>query len=98
MWFWPTEAFVTANKDKNEDLFWAVRGGGGNFGVVTAFKFKLHPIDTVYAGPILYDLSETEEVMRWYRDFLLKDAPDDLNGFFAFLPPSGSYVSGTASS
>jgi FAD/FMN-containing dehydrogenase len=83
-------SFVTANKDKNEDLFWAVRGGGGNFGVVTAFKFKLHPIDTVYAGPILYELSEAEEVMKWYRDFLLKHAPADLNGFFAFLtiPPA----------
>jgi len=69
-------------------LFWAIRGGGGNFGVVTSFTFKLHPIDTIYGGPILYELGETAEVMKWYRD-LIKTAPDDLNGWFAFLtvPP-----------
>jgi len=80
--------FVKANASENPDLFWAIRGGGGNFGVVTSFTFKLHPIDAIYGGPILYELSETEEVMKWYRD-LIKTAPDDLNGFFAFLtvPP-----------
>jgi FAD/FMN-containing dehydrogenase len=80
--------FVKANADENSDLFWAIRGGGGNFGVVTAFTFKLHPIDTVYGGPILYELSETADVMKWYRD-LITVAPDDLNGWFAFLtvPP-----------
>ena len=81
-------SFVTANKDQNPDLFWGVRGGGGNFGVVTAFTFKLHPIDMIYGGPMLWELSETEKIMKWYRDFIVK-APDDLNGFFAFLtvPP-----------
>ena len=81
--------FVKANADENPDLFWAIRGGGGNFGVVTSFTFKLHPIDTIYGGPMLYELSETAEVMKWYRD-LIKAAPDDLNGFFAFLtvPPA----------
>jgi FAD/FMN-containing dehydrogenase len=80
--------FVRASADENPDLFWALRGGGGNFGVVTAFTFKLHKIDTVYGGPMLYELSETTEVMRWYRDFIVK-APDELNGWFAFLtvPP-----------
>lgn len=80
--------FARASADENSDLFWALRGGGGNFGVVTAFTFKLHQIDTVYAGPILYELSETAEVMKWYREMIVK-APDDLNGFFAFLtvPP-----------
>jgi FAD/FMN-containing dehydrogenase len=80
--------FVKANPSENPDLFWALRGGGGNFGVVTSFSFKLHPIDTIYGGPILYELSEAAEVMKWYRD-LIKRAPDDLNGFFAFLtvPP-----------
>ena len=81
--------FVKANADENPDLFWALRGGGGNFGVVTSFTFKLHPIDTLYAGPMLYELSETADVMKWYRD-LIPSAPDDLNGFFAFLtvPPA----------
>src|SRR6266478_6436184 len=80
--------FVRTNADENSDLFWALRGGGGNFGVVTAFTFRLHPIDTVYGGPMLYELSETADVMKWYRD-LIPTAPDDLNGFFAFLtvPP-----------
>jgi len=81
-------SFVTANAGQNQDLFWAVRGGGGNFGVITAFTFKLHPIDTVYAGPILYEMSEAEDVLKWYSK-LIKEEPDDLNGFFAFLvvPP-----------
>jgi FAD/FMN-containing dehydrogenase len=81
-------SFVTANAKQNQDLFWAVRGGGGNFGVVTAFTFKLHPIDMIYGGPMLYDISETEDVLKWYRK-IIKDAPDELTGFFAFLtvPP-----------
>ena len=81
-------SFVTANKDQNQDLFWAVRGGGGNFGVVTAFTFKLHSLSTVYAGPILYELDKTEAVLKWYRKFI-HEAPQELNGFFAFLtvPP-----------
>jgi len=81
--------FVKANADENSDLFWAIRGGGGNFGVVTSFTFNLHPIDTVYGGPMLYELGETAEVMKWYRN-LIKAAPDELNGFFAFLtvPPA----------
>jgi hypothetical protein len=81
-------SFVTANANQNQDLFWALRGGGGNFGVVTSFTFNLHPISMIYGGPMLYELSESEDVMKWYRE-LIKDAPDDLNGFFAFLtvPP-----------
>jgi FAD/FMN-containing dehydrogenase len=80
--------FARASADENPDLFWALRGGGGNFGVVTAFTFKLHKIDTVYGGPMLYELSETTDIMKWYRDFIV-NAPDDLNGWFAFLtvPP-----------
>lgn len=81
--------FVRADAKENPDLFWALRGGGGNFGVVTAFTFRTHRVSTVYAGPMLYELSESAEVMKWYRDFL-PAAPDDLNGFFAFLtvPPA----------
>src|SRR6202795_3857571 len=62
--------FFQENEREKTDLFLALRGGGGNFGVVTSFTFKLHPIDTVYAGPMLYELSETAEVMKWYRDLI----------------------------
>jgi FAD/FMN-containing dehydrogenase len=81
-------SFVQANADENSDLFWAIRGGGGNFGVVTAFTFQAHPVSTVIAGPTLWPLERTTEVLEFYRDFI-HDAPDDLNGFFAFLtvPP-----------
>jgi FAD/FMN-containing dehydrogenase len=80
--------FVTASAEKNQDLFWAIRGGGGNFGVVTSFLFKLHTVHTDYAGPMLYEMSEAPKVMAWYREFIRK-APEDLSGFFAFLivPP-----------
>jgi FAD/FMN-containing dehydrogenase len=80
--------FVTANAKENVDLFWAVRGGGGNFGVVTSFLFKAHPVHTVYGGPILWPMENAAEMMRWYRSFIAK-APIDLYGFFAFhtVPP-----------
>ena len=81
-------SFVTAGAEKNPDLYWAIRGGGGNFGVVTSFLFRLHPIDTVYAGPMFWELEQAADMMRWYRDFITR-APEELNGFFAFLvvPP-----------
>jgi len=80
--------FVTASASENEDLFWAVCGGGGNFGVVTSFVFALHPISTIIGGPTLWPLEQAPEVLRWYRDFIT-EAPEDLNGFFTFLvvPP-----------
>lgn len=81
--------FVTVSAKENEDLHWAIRGGGGNFGVVTSFLFRSHPVKTVYAGPTLWELDRTTEVMQFYREFISK-APKDLNGFFAFLvvPPA----------
>jgi FAD/FMN-containing dehydrogenase len=81
--------FVTANAETNPDLYWALRGGGGNFGVVTSILYRLHPISTVYAGPMLWHLDKAGEVLRWYRDFM-PQAPDELSGFFAFLkvPPA----------
>lgn len=80
---------MTASADENPDLFWALRGGGGNFGVVTSFEFRLHPVGTVYAGPILYPLERAAELLRFYRDFII-GAPEDLSAFFAFLiaPPA----------
>jgi hypothetical protein len=81
-------SYVTADANNNADLFWAIRGGGGNFGVITSFKFKLHAVDIIYGGPMLWELSETEEMMKWYHE-LIQKAPDDLNGFFALMtvPP-----------
>jgi FAD/FMN-containing dehydrogenase len=80
--------FVTANSKEHSDLFWAVRGGGGNFGVVTSFLFKAHNIHTDYAGPMLWQLEDAAEMLRWYRRYI-PTAPSALNGFFAFLtvPP-----------
>ena len=81
-------SFVTASATDHPDLFWAVRGGGGNFGIVTSFEFQLHPIDTVYAGPMLWPLERSAEVLRWYRDFL-PAAPHELSGFFLYLTVPG---------
>jgi FAD/FMN-containing dehydrogenase len=77
-------SFVTVSKDKNTDLFWAIRGGGGNFGIVTSFKFQAHPVKTVIGGPTLFPIERTEEIMAWYHKFIT-DAPDDLNGFIATM-------------
>jgi hypothetical protein len=81
-------SFVHVDAEHHPDLFWAIRGGGGNFGVVTSFRFRLHPLSSVVAGPMLWHMDRAEELMRWYRDFI-RDAPDQINGFFAFLkvPP-----------
>lgn len=74
-------SFVTASKTENPDLFWAVRGGGGNFGVVTSFLFQAHPVKTVYAGPIFWDAAKYgKAIMRAYRDFL-PTAPEELGAF-----------------
>jgi hypothetical protein len=84
--------FVTASQDSHPDLFWALRGGGGNFGVVTSFTFRCHPIGehgTIIGGPVFYDLADTAEVMRWYRD-LVPSLPEELSGWIALLtiPPA----------
>ncbi len=80
-------SFVTASEASHPDLLWALRGGGGNFGVVTSFTFRCHPVGEageVIGGPVLYDIADTEEVFRWYRD-LLPRLPDELNGWIAVL-------------
>lgn len=77
-------SFVTVGASENQDLFWAIRGGGGNFGIVTSFKFQAHPVKTVFGGPTLWPIEQTEEVMSWYHDFI-HQAPDELNGFIATL-------------
>ncbi|HYL02716.1 MAG TPA: FAD-binding oxidoreductase [Steroidobacteraceae bacterium] len=80
---------VRACESENADLFWALRGGGGNFGVVTEFEFRLHPVRTVIAGMVLYPASRANAMLRFYREFAAT-APDELTTVFAFLtaPPA----------
>ncbi|HEX6679098.1 MAG TPA: FAD-binding oxidoreductase [Gaiellaceae bacterium] len=80
---------VTADASENTDLYWAIRGGGGNFGVVTQLTLRLHPISTVVAGPMFWSLDHGADILRWYREFIV-NAPEDLGGFFAFMsvPPA----------
>ncbi|HKA60239.1 MAG TPA: FAD-binding oxidoreductase [Gemmatimonadales bacterium] len=80
---------LRASEDEHPDLFWALRGGGGNFGVATSFEFRLHPVGpTVLAGPIFWDAADAREVLRYYREFI-RDAPDDLGTVVRFgtAPP-----------
>jgi FAD/FMN-containing dehydrogenase len=79
---------LTASDQENEDLFWALRGGGGNFGVVTSFEYRLHPVGDIYGGPMLFELRDAANVLRFYRDFI-RDAPEELGGFPAWqiAPP-----------
>ena len=85
-------SFVTAGRSENADLFWALRGGGGNFGVVTSFEFRLYPVSTVYFGPTFWPLEEAGLVLKAFRDFIQK-APETVGGFFAFLvvPPAPTF-------
>jgi FAD/FMN-containing dehydrogenase len=79
---------VQANENENPDLYWAIRGGGGNFGVATKIQARLHPVDTVVAGPMFWPLDKAADVLKWYREFIV-NAPEELGGWFAFLsvPP-----------
>jgi FAD/FMN-containing dehydrogenase len=81
-------SFVTASADEHSDLFWAIRGGGGNFGIVTSFLFQAHPVSMVCAGPMLWEMDQAADIMKWYREFIVQ-APEEINGFFAFMtvPP-----------
>jgi len=73
-------SFVTASNERNADLLWALRGGGGNFGVVTSFLFQLHPVSTVFAGPVAWDQKHARAIMQSYREFLPR-APEELGAF-----------------
>jgi FAD/FMN-containing dehydrogenase len=91
-------SFVTASANQHPDLFWAVRGGGGNFGVVTSFLFQAHDVHTIIGGPTFWELDRSAEILKWYRDFIVS-APRELNGFFAFLtvppaPPFPDFIQG----
>ena len=80
---------VRASADENPDLFWALRGGGGNFGVVTSFLFRLHEVGTIFGGPTFWPAEQGADVLSVYREFL-PNAPRELGGFFAFhiVPPA----------
>jgi hypothetical protein len=75
---------ITADMSENKDLFWGLRGGGGNFGIVTSFKFSLHPVKEVLGGTVYYPAEKAKEVFRFYRDYIL-NVPDELTTMFALL-------------
>lgn len=79
---------VQTDSEREPDLFWALRGGGGNFGVVTQFTFRCHPASTVLAGPVLYDIDDAADVLRWYREFVPQQ-PDELGIWYGLVsvPP-----------
>jgi FAD/FMN-containing dehydrogenase len=81
-------SIVQTDAEREPDLFWALRGGGGNFGIVTSFSFRCHPLTNVLAGPVFYDLDDTADVMRWYDGFI-ESAPEELGAWFAYIsvPP-----------
>src|SRR6516162_4836191 len=80
--------FITASAHENEDMFWGLRGGGGNFGVVTSLEYRLHEVDQVFAGPIFYNLEDADSLLRMFDEFI-QDAPEQFGGFPAFqiAPP-----------
>jgi FAD/FMN-containing dehydrogenase len=79
---------LVASEHENADLFWAIRGGGGNFGVCTSLEYKLHRVKDVYWGPMFYEIEEAGNILRFFRDFI-KDAPEEMGAFPAFqiAPP-----------
>ncbi|MFZ0215124.1 MAG: FAD-binding oxidoreductase [Candidatus Dormiibacterota bacterium] len=79
---------VKAGPDQNADLFWALRGGGGNFGVVTTLEFRLHPVKDIYGGPMFFELDQAADILRFFREYI-KTAPEQMGGFPAFqiAPP-----------
>jgi FAD/FMN-containing dehydrogenase len=75
---------LTANATENPDLFWGVRGGGGNFGIVTSFEFQLHPVTTVLAGKVIYPIQQAREMLRFYREFTAT-AADELTAYASLV-------------
>jgi FAD/FMN-containing dehydrogenase len=80
--------FLIASDKENPDLFWAIRGGGGNFGVVTSFEFRLHPVKDIYGGPMFFELKYARDLLEFFRDYI-KTAPEEMGMFPAFqiAPP-----------
>lgn len=80
--------FLVASETENEDLFWALRGGSGNFGVVTSLEFRVHPVKDIYGGPMFFELKDAKNILSFFREFIV-DAPEQLDGFPAWqiAPP-----------
>jgi FAD/FMN-containing dehydrogenase len=76
--------FLTASADQNPDLFWGLRGGGGNFGVVTSFDYRVHPVGPVLAGMVMHPMAKAREVLRFYRDYA-RTCPDELTAFAGLM-------------
>ena len=84
---------IQASADEHSDLFWALKGGGGNFGVVTSITYRIYPISTVVSGMVLHPVSQARDVLRFYRDFVMSGLPDELIVYAATLTtPDGSPV------
>ena len=81
-------SFHVASQDNDPDLFWALRGGGGNFGVVTSFEFRLSPVRDIYGGPMFFDVEKGGDLLRLFREFIA-DAPEQFGGYPAYqiAPP-----------
>jgi FAD/FMN-containing dehydrogenase len=86
---------MSVNASESEDLFWAIRGGGGNFGIVTAFEFRLHPLESVHGGIVLYPRSRAVDLLRRYRDLTLA-APDELTAYAALMTGHGTPMAAVA--
>lgn len=80
--------FLIASEKENEDLFWALRGGGGNFGVVTTLEFKVHPVKDIYGGPMFFELKHARDILTFFREYIA-DAPEEMGAFplFQIAPP-----------
>ncbi|MCG8469515.1 MAG: FAD-binding oxidoreductase [Gemmatimonadetes bacterium] len=84
---------VRASEDEHPDLFWALRGGGGNFGVVVEFEYRLHPVDTIYGGPLFFEGAEARDVLEAFTSYMAGDAPRQLGGFFTWqLGPAAPFI------
>jgi FAD/FMN-containing dehydrogenase len=81
-------SFRVASEGENQDLFWALRGGGGNFGVVTSFEYRLHPVKDVFVGLVFFELSAAKQILEFYRHYIAT-APEEMGAFFAYqiAPP-----------
>src|SRR4029078_10901927 len=85
---------LTASATENQDLFWGLRGGSGNFGIVTSFEYQLHRVNGVLAGPVFHPYPRAPDVLRFYQEFV-QDIPDELTTAFGLLhTPDGVPVAG----